>query len=283
MGIVTSATDPTAAVTFLSTTSALGARVRSVHSPSAAKKRKWPVADVGTSAMNSPVASRSRTYAPATGCPARRIRPWITASLLTSIPSRLRPPVVAPHMCSSFRRRGRSELSGLVAHRYRHTDQRAVFGPGAVVVLHIVLVENLVQHEPRMRASLTDPAVGDDVVVPAQAGPAVELLEFLVGLEGTVVIRGLAPRHVDRRWDVSAALGLFLREVGRGEQPAGVLVGAADVHQASTAYGLDHFIPESPDIQVGFLGGVTGRGPGDLLGAELPGVELPLLAPAVEQ
>ena len=59
--MATSATEPTWAVTFWSTASALGASVRSVHSPSPAKNRKCPVADVGTSAVNSPVRSSSRT------------------------------------------------------------------------------------------------------------------------------------------------------------------------------------------------------------------------------
>ena len=44
-----------------STGSAFGASVRSVHSPGAAKNRNCPVADVGTSAVNSPVRSSSRT------------------------------------------------------------------------------------------------------------------------------------------------------------------------------------------------------------------------------
>ena len=61
MVTVTSATEPTAATTLLSTGSALGASVRSVHSPSPAKNRKCPEIEVGTSAVNSPVRSSSRT------------------------------------------------------------------------------------------------------------------------------------------------------------------------------------------------------------------------------
>ena len=44
-----------------STVAERGARVRSVHLPGPAKNRNWPVADTGTSAVNSPVRSRSRT------------------------------------------------------------------------------------------------------------------------------------------------------------------------------------------------------------------------------
>ena len=41
-------------------------------------------------------------------------------------------------------------------------DQVAPLGPRAVVVLDVVAAEQLVQHEPRVRGALADPAVGDD-------------------------------------------------------------------------------------------------------------------------
>jgi hypothetical protein len=66
------------------------------------------VADTGTSAVNSPVRSRSRTYAVLTGSPERVTTPWMTASRSTSTPSRLGPPLFAPHM---------SGLPALVAER----------------------------------------------------------------------------------------------------------------------------------------------------------------------
>ena len=46
----------------------------------------------------------------------------------------------------------------------RHGDHVAPLGPGAVVVLHVVLAEQLVQHEPGVRRALADAAVGDDRV-----------------------------------------------------------------------------------------------------------------------
>jgi hypothetical protein len=52
---------PFDATTIRLTGSAPGAKVRTVHSPGAAKNRYWPVALVGTSAVNSPVESSSRT------------------------------------------------------------------------------------------------------------------------------------------------------------------------------------------------------------------------------
>ena len=56
-----SLTLPRAATTARSTVFVPGASVRRVQLPSAAKNRKWPVADVGTSAVNSPLESSSRT------------------------------------------------------------------------------------------------------------------------------------------------------------------------------------------------------------------------------
>ena len=44
----------------------------------------------------------------------------------------------------------------------RDVDHVAPLGPGAVVVLDVVLAEQLVQHEPGVRRALADPAVGDD-------------------------------------------------------------------------------------------------------------------------
>src|SRR5205085_4564380 len=71
---------------------------RTVHDPGAAKNRNDPVADVTTSAVNSPVESSSRTNAPGTGWPACSTTPWMTVSLATSIPSSDRPPTVDPHI-----------------------------------------------------------------------------------------------------------------------------------------------------------------------------------------
>ena len=57
--------------------------------------------------------------------------------------------------------------------RHQHADQRAVFSPRTVVVLHVLLSEDLVQNEPGVRAAFPDPAVGNDVFVPVQAGTAI--------------------------------------------------------------------------------------------------------------
>src|SRR4029453_14288306 len=100
------------------------------------------------------------------------------------------------------------------------------------------------QHEPGVRAAFSDPAVGDDVLVPAQARIAVQLLELLIGLESAVIIGSLAPWHVDCSRDMTTTLRLLLRQVSGREQPAGVLVGAAHVDQALGANCSNHFVPE---------------------------------------
>ena len=46
----------------------------------------------------------------------------------------------------------------------RHVHHVAPLGPRAVVVLHVVVAEQLVQHEPGVGRALADAAVGDDRV-----------------------------------------------------------------------------------------------------------------------
>src|SRR6185437_11085119 len=77
----------------------------------------------------------------------------------------------------------------------RHVDQVAPLGPRAVVVLHVVLAEQLVQHEPRVRRALADAAVGDDVVAVEDALARVELAQIVRVLEGSVLLHRLGPRH----------------------------------------------------------------------------------------
>src|SRR4051812_38410832 len=141
----------------------------------------------------------------------------MTDSLLTSTPSSERPPTGGEH------------ISG--TNLDRDADQRAVLGPRTVVVLDVLLTEDLVQHEPGVRTALADAAVGDRVLGVVEARVLVQGGQLVIRLEGAVVVRGLAPRHVDGRRDVATALRLLLREVRRGEQLAAELVGAADVDE----------------------------------------------------
>ena len=85
----------------------------------------------------------------------------------------------------------------------RHVHEVAPLGPRAVVVLDVILAQQLVQHEPRVRRALADPAVGDDRLAVGDALRAVELGEVVGGLEGPVLLDGLRPRHRGRAGDVA--------------------------------------------------------------------------------
>ncbi|CDZ90897.1 hypothetical protein RHRU231_770018 [Rhodococcus ruber] len=165
----------------------------------------------------------------------------------------------------------------------RGSDERAVFDPAAVVVLDVVLAEDLLQHEPGVARALTDPAVGDGLAAVVETLGPVEGLEVVVRLEGAVLVGGGAPRDVDRTRDVAALLGLLLRQVGRGEDPAGELVGGADVDDVLGADRVDHLVAEGADRVVRLLRLVLGGRAGDLVLGQRASVELPLLAAAVEE
>src|SRR6202012_3067007 len=154
------------------------------------------------------------------------------------------PPTPAPRppVRRSRRRPGWRRSSGLPPLN-RHAHPRAVLGPGAVVVLHVRLLQDLVQHEPGVRGALTDPAVGDGVLAEVQPGLVlVELGEVVVGLERAVLVGRLGPGDVLGGGDVPAALSLLLRQVGRGQQPAGELVRRADVDQIALVDRRPHLI-----------------------------------------
>src|SRR4051794_26596984 len=106
----------------------------------------------------------------------------------------------------------------------RDADERAVLGPGTVVVLDVLVTEQLVQREPGVARPLADAAVRDGVLAVVEALVAVELGELVVRLERSILVGGLRPRDVQGRRDVAAALALLLRQVRRREQLAGELV-----------------------------------------------------------
>ena len=74
-----------------------------------------------------------------------------------------------------------------------HSVQRAV------VVLDLVVAEQLVQHEPRVRGALADAAVGDDVLAVEHALAGVQLAQLLSGLERAVLAAPPAPTGPTRR------------------------------------------------------------------------------------
>jgi len=151
------------------------------------------------------------------------------------------------------RRRARAPAGGTARRSCavladRGADERPVLGPRAVVTLHVRLVEQLVQHEPGVRAAFTDPAVGDGVLAEVDAGLLVELTKVVVGLERAVVVGGLGPRDVRCRRDVAGPLGLFLRQVRRREQLPGELLRGADVDEVVPADRGEDLVAECADV-----------------------------------
>src|SRR6478736_7440138 len=150
------------------------ARTRQV--PGAAKNRKSPVAEATTSAVNSSELSSSRTKAPPTVWPEpSTTRPVITVSFSRSTPAGTAWPCFgAAHISTSQLDRG--------AH------EGAIFRPTAVVVLDVLVTQQFLQHEPGVRRTLTDPAVGDGLLLAVQSGLGVQLGQVVVRLEGPVLV-----------------------------------------------------------------------------------------------
>src|SRR5438045_9568957 len=109
---------------------------------------------------------------------------------------------------------------------HRRADEVAPLGPRAVVVLHVLETEQVLQHEPREARALADAAVRDDRRVALDALIGVELLQLILAPERPVVVAVLAPGNALRAGDVSSALASF-RQPGRRENLAGEFRGAA--------------------------------------------------------
>src|SRR5436190_11081199 len=108
----------------------------------------------------------------------------------------------------------------------RDVDHVAPLGPRAVVVADVVAAEQLVQHEPRVRRALADPAVGDDRgVTRDDTLRRIEVLELFARLEGPVLAHGLRPRDRSGAGDVAGTLRALLLVAGHRDQLARELLG----------------------------------------------------------
>src|ERR671917_148399 len=162
--------------------------------------------------------------------------------------------------------------------------QVAPLCPGAVVVAHLVVAEEVVEYEPSVGRTLPDAAVGNDVVALVEICLAlVDLAQLIGALEGPVLTHGPRPRHVRRPRDVPAPQGPLLRVVRHVQELARVLAGAPHVHEGFVGlYVLLHVLLERP-----YLGVVAGRD--RIIGARerrnllghRPSLGLPLNAPSV--
>src|SRR6266545_5790443 len=167
---------------------------------------------------------------------------------------------------------------------YRCADERAVLGPGPVVVPDGPVAEQLGEREPRVARALADPAVGDDLPIRGHALTFVQGLELVGRLERSVLVRRLDPRDVRGRWDVARHLRLFLRQVIGGQLLPPVFLGRADVHEGRPSQPGQDLVAEGPDLGVLPPLDLEPRGLGGrrVLG-ELAALELPLLPPAVQE
>src|SRR5262245_58629194 len=163
-------------------------------------------------------------------------------------------------------------------------DEVAPFGPGAVVVLDVLVAEQLAEHEPRMGAALADPAVGDDRLVRRHSLGAVELAQLVGRLERAVVAYGLGPRDRVGGRDVPCPLRALLLVAGRRDEVSGVLLRAADVHERGPGLveGGAYLVAVRPDRLVSVGHRVAAGRDARLVGREVARLVDPLLPAAVE-
>src|SRR5467141_1294198 len=93
----------------------------------------------------------------------------------------------------------------------RRPHEVAPLRPGAVVVLHVRVAEEVLEDEPGVGRPLPDPAVRDDLLVRSDALVFVQGLEILSRLERAVLVHGLGPGNVLRPGNVPASLRVFRR------------------------------------------------------------------------
>src|SRR5215467_7626998 len=178
--------------------------------------------------------------------------------------------------------------AGLRGARFIHdgsADEVAPLGPGAVIVANLVEAEQILEREPRVRAALTDAAVGDDFARTADALIAIELLQIVEGLESAVLVSGLRPGNIGGLGNMAGALRGFAHP-RRRDDFAGELINGTNVDELAGLLAVedrgDVFL-ESAD---GFVGGRNAIGGGGDAGEVLGECALflePFLAAAVDE
>src|SRR5260370_39979742 len=94
---------------------------------------------------------------------------------------------------------GGGSNAGLRGTRFVHdgsANQIPPFRPRAVVTANLVEAQQILEHEPGMRAALADAAVSDDFAWAGDALVAVELLQIIERFEGAVFVGGLRPGNI---------------------------------------------------------------------------------------
>src|SRR5438132_7041588 len=117
----------------------------------------------------------------------------------------------------------------------RDVDQVPPLGPRAVVVAYVLVPEQLTQDEPRVSASLADPAVRRHSLVRGDALSLIERSQLVGSLERPVVADRLRPRNRGRGRNMSCTLRAFLLVAGGSDHVARVLLRAAHVDECILA------------------------------------------------
>src|SRR3954451_391149 len=154
-----------------------------------------------------------------------------TPSTRAGRPARRRRPATAPPACDSAASPS-EQRAGLLAADDRRPHEVAPLRPRAVVVAHLRIPEQVVQHEPGVAGPLPDPAVRDHVVLRREAElVTVDPAQLVGSLERAVLVRRRLPRLAQRTRDVPAAQRPLLRVLRHVRQLARVLLRAAHVDQ----------------------------------------------------
>src|SRR5215207_9698013 len=99
----------------------------------------------------------------------------------------------------------------LLAALDRSAYRVAPLSPGSVVIPHLIIAEEVMEHEPRVARTLTDTAVGNDVIPGLQSAVfSVDLTQFRRRLERAVLIYRRFPRNALCAGDMAATEYAFL-------------------------------------------------------------------------
>lgn len=101
----------------------------------------------------------------------------------------------------------------------RGVHDRTPFDPGAVIVPHVAVSQQVLEHKPRVRAALADPAIRNDILVRGGSFPPVKLLQIVNRLERAVLLDGLGPGNALRTGDVPSRCAVSLNPRGARTSP----------------------------------------------------------------
>src|SRR6202041_1256873 len=164
-------------------------------------------------------------------------------------------------------------------------DEIAPFGPRTIVVLHVVITQQILEHEPGVGTAFADAAVGDDGVLAIDSLAIVERFEGVRGFEGAIFVGRLGPGDAGGAGNVAAALGGFAHARRRNDF-SGEFVGRTDVHKLSGFLFFDeceYFIFSGAQRFVGGAGVIGGGSNLGGIGGQRTLFFHPLLATAIDE